>query len=329
MILSMVLVGLVGISKPAVAQDTGSAVPAGTTLSQGELAVWADASVSPPNIYAGYADGSFTVDGGSYNAWAPYDDYSQAIDGACRTAESWISSFGSVNVNDTTYTDMDSCLALEPVGTVPDDSGSEQVADDSVNSDSGGSEDNLNALTTGNDTQDSSDIGEAAPMVTDPGVYTADDMAESGVDCREAESAALSIDSTDLDGSIYGHDAATDLPEGADVIAGGKAIPAGVCINSGLIVVRINHFGVGGQEDVRPLQVGDGLVVYCGKRGKLAFDCWENYVSVDDAAYAACEQAVGDLATLDVEGAFNYRFSSITFTLGDTTYQATDQTVCR
>ncbi len=335
-LLFTLLVGLFGVM-PTIAQEEGVGLSDGTVLS-GELTVWENASAWPTSeIFVGYPDPSvgFTVDSTSgYNAWGPYSSSEGALDGACQTANNRLNNdgFSPVTVNGQAFTDIESCKALELIGTAPNGSdSSEPVADTAPVDES--SEDgavSLDALTVGNDdTQTSDGTGEGAPMVADPGVYTADTMAESGVDCRAAESAALTVDSSELDGSIYGHDASTSLPEGADVIAGGKAIPAGVCINSGLILVRINHFGVGGQEDVRPLQVGDGLVVYCGKRGKLAFDCWENYVSVDDASYAACEQAVGDLATIDIEGAFNYRFSSITFTLGGTSYTATNETVCR
>lgn len=152
------------------------------------------------------------------------------------------------------------------------------------------------------------------PMVTDPGVYTAEAMAGLGVECRPAKSAA-NPNATDetVGDSIFETPVAGELPDMGTEVATGLAVPAGTCISEGLLVVRSVRYLQDGWEDVRAVNVpGDGsYVVYCGKHGQMAYDCWENYPGPNAAIYAACEQARGDLDTVDVPGAFNYLFVAV------------------
>lgn len=127
------LMGLVGVT-PAVAQDEGQPVAAGTTLTAGQLYVWEDASAWPTSaLYFGYADGSFVVDDAGHNAWGPYTSTEGALDGACSTASARLTadggSFTGVTVNDTSY-DASTCSTLAPVGSAP--KGSTTMGDSSA-----------------------------------------------------------------------------------------------------------------------------------------------------------------------------------------------------
>lgn len=153
-------------------------------------------------------------------------------------------------------------------------------------------------------------------LTLEPGVYTAEELVDA-VECRPAMSSAnANVSGTGSGGSIYGDSVSTDLPVMSEASASGLAVPAGTCINSGLIVVRVVQYGVDGWEDVRALEVGNGLVVLCGKHGNTAYDCWENYPGSGAALYAACEQARGDIETIDTPGAFNHRFSAVLYNGG-------------
>lgn len=300
------LLGMTGFSSVS-AQDgpVGATIEHGNTLEKGELGVWEVASHPNSEIFAGYPAEDF-VAGDNMNAWHNYPDFATALDGACQTANVRLTEHGftSVTVNGQAFTNLEDCQSFTAFGTAP--SGSE-------NNDSSEGGD-LDSMTLSGDTTGES---QDQPMVANPGVYDAQAMQDLGVECRAAKSAAMSVESSgSSEGSIYDDEAATDLPNVGDATATGLAVPAGECINSGLIVVRTVRYGVGGSEDVRALEVGNGLVVYCGKHGGLAYDCWENYVAPGMAIYAACEQARGDYETIDVEGAFNYRFAAVLYNGG-------------
>lgn len=306
-----ILIALVGIS-PASAQSEGQPLPDGTTLT-GELSVWESAAWPSTEIFVGYPDPSvgFTVDSvNGQNAWGPYSSVENALKGACDSValpRATEHDFTTVSVNQVQFTgDVSACMALDLIGTAPSSSGSSDATDEPSGD---GDLDDL-TLSSENPQGETED----KPMVADPGVYNADEMAALGVECRPAKSAAMTVENTgSSEGSIYDQEVKTDLPEMGDDAATGLAIAAGECINEGLIVVRSVRYGVGGMEDVRALQVGNGLVVYCGKHGGLAYDCWENYVGDGMALYAACEQARGDIETIDVPGAFNYKFDAVLF----------------
>lgn len=266
------------------AQDEpeGRALAHGESLEAGQLAVWEYAAWPATEIHFGEAPEGFTA-AQDVNAWAPYGSLENAQSGACTVAEGRFNNdgFTSVTINGESFSDVDSCMTGASAST---------------------GESSLDELTL--------------EMVADPGVYTMQEMQDLGVECRAAKSAANTNGSDEANGeSIYDSEVTTELPAMSES-GTGLAVPAGVCIDSGLLVVRVVQYGVGGWEDVRALNVGDGLVVYCGKHGQTAFDCWENYPSGDSTLYAACEQARGDIETVDLPGAFNYRFASVLFNGG-------------
>jgi len=318
LVFSMLLVGLLGTSMPAAAQDEGQPVASGTTLENGIIYVWEDATVWPAtSLSFGYADGTVTVDDLGHNAWGPYGTTDAARDGACSTAAARMTAdgggFTSANVNDTPY-DSSTCNNLEPIGTAPEGSVSADTAADS-NSGSGDNatlEDSMK-LTPNTDTQEGT---AEQPMVMDPGTYDPATLADNNIECMSAESAAAQQQTSGSGTtSIYDNNAVTELPNGGVAIPTGLAIPAGICVNDGIIVVRaVYTYGVGGVEDVFAMDLDPAKGgVYCGKHGETGYDCWWNYPTTDAAVYASCEVAQGDQEAAQVEGNYIYQGAQVTY----------------
>lgn len=320
-IVCMLLVGLFGVM-PAAAEDATGVAP-GTSLTAGNIYVWEDASAWPTShLYFGYSDGSFVVDELGHNAWAPYDTTDAARDGACSTAAARLTAdgggFTSVTVNDVAY-DANTCSSLDVFGSAPEGSAS---TDSGSGGNSGNLEDSMK-LTPNTDTQEGT---AEQPMVMDPGTYDPATLAENGIECMSAESAAAQQQASGSGtASIYDNDAVTELPNGGVAIPTGLAVPAGICVNDGIIVVRaVYTYGVGGVEDVFAMDLDPSKGgVYCGKHGETGYDCWWNYPTTDAAVYASCEVAQGDQEAATVEGNYIYQGAQVTYFGGPV------PTVCR
>lgn len=310
-VLSMLLVGMMGVAP--VSAEEGVGLSDGTVLS-GDLTVWEDASQWPASaIYVGYPDPSvgFTVDSTTgHNAWGPYSTPENALDGACRTASNRLTNdgFTAVTVNGTPFTDVDSCKKLDLIGNAPEGTSSADSG-----SDSNASLEDSMKLVPKTATQEGTP---AQPMVMDPGTYDPATLAENGIECMSAESAAAQQQASGSGtASIYDNDAVTELPNGGVAIPTGLAVPAGICVNDGIVVVRaVRVYGVGGVEDVFAMDLDPAKGgVYCGKHGETGYDCWWNYPTTDAAVYASCEVAQGDEEAAQVEGNYIYQGAVVTY----------------
>lgn len=344
------LLGLVSIT-PAAAQDpcapnNNNEVADGCTLAGGAIAIFEGAMHPSTWIYAGTVpEGGFTVNrAGGQNAWAGFDSFDSALDGACRTAEARFSGngggFNTVHVNDQVTFDrnnpfnMGDCLALKAYGAPADEESDNDAPANTGGGDSGSAQegspvnnrgDALRAQNAANAQEDDESseesgnetLGENGDMVIAPGFYSPDELAALGIECRPARGFARPNEGQAASSSIYDNEARSEVPVLADSVGTGLAVPPPECISEGIVIVRAVVYGPGAWEDVSVYELDGSSYVVCGKQGtSISYDCWESYPSVERALFEACDQAMGDARLIDVNGSYLYR-GTITYMGGD------------